>query len=281
MANDQILLDTTVQLWRIVYGREEAEKFNKDLRGKAEVYSTSFVFREFLNTIIADLELVHRLASSSLQPEDDGLVSLAQLARFLGTGKGNYSTRSVRRLHLVTGMLLESFDRTRVSKRKLLVRLERTARRFINEFFKSPGRNGEQRDLICLTGIDDQTGELERMRLGRPFPPQPAFPKAAALFLEENREQVVRVEEIMSNTTKAKGRDDKLLKALGWLKAANGHFDFLDKLKRYKLWNWALGDLLIALESPETVAIYSTDRTFSVLAYALDKPRYAGYRTPE
>ncbi len=281
MANDRILLDTTVQLWRIVYGQEETEKFNKELLDKAAVYSTSFVFREFLNTIIADLEFVHRLATSSLQPGDDGLVGLDQLARFLGTGKGNYSTRSVRRLHLVMGMLLESFDRTRVSKSKLLVRLERTASRFVRDFFKCPGQDGEERDLICLTGIDDQPGELGRMRQGRPFPPQPVFPKAAAQFLEQNKKKVVRVEESMLMTTKAKGRDDKLLRVLGWLKVRDGGFDFLDKLNKYKLWNWALGDLLIALESPQEVAIYSTDRAFSVLSHALDKPRYPGYRTPE
>ncbi len=280
MSDECILLDTTVQLWRITYGQEEAEKFNHELLDKSAVYSTSFVFREFLNTIIADLEYVHRLAGSSLQPASDGLVGLDQLARFLATGKGNYSTRSVQRLHLVIGMLLESFDRTRVEKSKLLVRLERTAKRFIRDFFRYPGRNGEQRDLICLIGIDDEPETLERMRQGRPFPPRPLFPKAAAQFLERNKAQIGHVEDAMRATTKAGGRDDKLLRVLGWLKSGTGGFDFLNRLKDYKLWNWALGDLLIALESPEGVAIYSTDRAFGVLTSALEKPHYSGYRTP-
>ncbi len=282
MADEpKILLDTTVQLWRIACGPEESDQFHRELLDKSEVYSTSFVFREFLNTIIADLEFVHQLAATNLQPEEDGRVGLGQLARFLATGKGNYSTRSVRRLHLVIGMLLESFDRTSVPKSKLLVRLERTASRFIREFLRYPGEDGKPQRIVCLTGLDDKPDEFEEMRKGRPFPPPPSFPKAAAQFLERRKSQVARVEEEMKGSTKAKGRDDKLLKVLGWLKAKDGNFDFSSKLEKPKRWNWALGDLLIALETPKGVAIYSTDRAFTILCRALEKSYYRGYRSPE
>jgi hypothetical protein len=279
MPDDRILLDTTVQLWRIAGGPEEAGKFHQELSGEEKVFSTSFVFREFLNTIIADVEYVHRLAASNLQPEEDGRVGLGQLARFLATGKGNYSARSIRRLHLVIGMILESFEQTSVPKSKLLVRLERTANRFIRDFFRRPGRDGDLRPIDCLTGLDEP-GELEEMREARPFPQPPRFPRAAGQFLESRKTQVVRVEEEMKKSTKARGRDDKLLQGLEWLKARDGSFDFPTKLATPKRWNWALGDLLIALETPEGVAIYSTDRAFAILCRALEKPRHEGYRVP-
>ncbi len=280
MPTDSVLLDTTVQLWRIAYGPEEAAKFQRELDEKAGVYTTSFVFREFLNTIIGDLEYVHIQTSEILEPDEDGRAGLGRLVRFFAIGEGDYSQRSIRRLHLVTAELLDSFEHTRVPKKKILVRLERTARRWIRDFFRSSSRHGGQDSIICLTALDDSPDELEKMRHTRPFPPRPSFPKAVAGFLEDRRERVVRVEEEMRKTTKAKGRDDKLLTALKWLKDKDGRFDFHGRLRDYRVWNWRLGDLLIALETPEDVAIYSSDHAFVVLTRALGKPRHRGYRVP-
>lgn len=280
MAVDRVLLDTTIQLWRIAYGPKEAGRIHRELVGAREVLTTSFVFREFLNTIIADIEFVHAQASSFLQPGEDGYVGMDQLARFLATGQGNYSSRSIQRLHLVIGKLLESFARTRVPKGKLLVRLERTASRWIRDFFRYLDENGSEQTITCLTGLDDETDSVSQLINGRVFPPRPSFPQATARFLEGAKSQVQRVEVEMRASTKARGRDDKLLKALGWLKDEAGRFDFANKLQTYKLWNWALGDLLIALETPEGVAIYSTDRAFRILSLALEKPRHSGYRVP-
>ncbi len=279
MPTERILLDTTIQLWRIAYDPEESRKVHAELAGK-EVLTTSFVFREFLNTLIADLEYVHMQAAEVLHPAEDGRVGLDRLARFLATGKGNYSLRSIRRLHLVIGSLLESFAETRVPKSKILVRLERTASRWIRDFFRHPGNNGGMRSITCLTHLDDGPDELETLRQGRPFPQKPAFPRETGQFLESAETQVVRVEEEMRRVTKARGRDDKLLKVLGWLKGSDGNFEFTKRLRTQKAWNWALGDLLIALETPNGVAIYSTDRAFKVYSRALGKPRYLGYRAP-
>lgn len=280
MPADRVLLDTTVQLWRIAYGPEESQRFHAELADKEEVLTTSFVFRELLNTLVADLEYVYLQASEILHPDDDGRIGLDRLSRFLATGKGNYSTRSARRLHLVIASLLESFAETRVPKGKILTRLERTAARWIRDFFRHPGPDGEERPVTCLTALDDDPGELERLRQGRPFPERPTFPKAAAGFLEDNRPRVENVEAEMRKATKARGRDDKLLQALGWLKGKSGEFEFSDKLRRYKLWNWRLGDLLIALETSDGVAIYSTDRAFRILCPAVARHRYRGHRAP-
>ena len=255
MSADRLLLDTTVQLWRIAYGAEEASVFHGELAGQKEVYTTSFVFREFLNTIIADIKYVYLQTQELLYPQDDGRVGLDQLVRFLAIGKGNFSNRSVRRIHLVIGMLLESFEYTRVPKGKILVRLERTASRFVRDFFRYPNQVGQYRSVICLAGLDDDPSELNNMRTCRPFPERPAFPRKVAAFLEKAKSQVEQVENEMSKATLAQGRDDKLLKVFRYLKDGRGRFDFSEKLRRYKTWNWALGDLLIALETPGDAAI--------------------------
>lgn len=280
MSVDGVLLDTTVQLWRIAYGPDEASTFHRELANQKEVYTTSFAFREFLNTIIADLNYVYLQTVELLHPEEDGRVGLDRLVRFLAIGKGNFSMRSVRRIYLVIGMLLESFEQTRIPKSKILVRLERTASRYIRDFFRYPRQAAQYRSVTCLTGLDDDPSELEDMQSGRPFPGRPNFPRAVASFLENAKSQVEQVEDEMRNATLAQGRDDKLLKVFKYLKDDDGSFDFSVKLGKYKVWNWALGDLLIALETPEGVAVYSTDRAFRIHCRALRKPRYIGYRVP-
>lgn len=281
MPNERLLLDTTVQLWRIVHGPEETQRFHQEFVDKTAIYTTSFVFREFLNTIIADLEYVHLQTSEVLTPAEDGRVGLDRLARFLATGRGNYSSRSIQRLHLVIGELLESFEHTRVPKSKILVRLERTARRWIRDFFRYQDRNGGEQAVICLTALDDTPDDIRTMRQGGPFPQHPRFPKKAARFLEDRKAQVARIVVEMRKATRSQGRDDKLLKVLGWLEDKDGDFDFSNGLRQHKLWNWALGDLLIVLESPADAAIYSTDRTFAILTRALGTQLYRGYRVPD
>ncbi len=275
MPTDSVLLDTTVQLWRIVYGPDETEHFARELVDKTEVYTTSLVFREFVRTIIGDVEYLHLQTSECLKPDADGRIGLGRLCLFLGAAR-NYSSRSVKRLHLVIGKLLDGFSATKVPRSKILVRLERTANRWMRDFFRYLDSSGEHRQLTCLTALDD-TGYLEQMRRARPFPPRPVFPSKAASFLDERREQVERAEAAMGKATCAEGRDKKLLNFLDRLKGKDGGFDFLGRLPMYKEHCWRLGDLLIVLESPEGAAIYSTDRAFAVLTRALDKRLYRGY----
>lgn len=281
MPADRLLLDTTVQLGRIAKGADESRRFNDELTGKADVYTTSFVFREFLRTIIADIEYLYVQTRETLRSDDDGRLRLSRLSQFLGIAESNYSQRSIQRLHLVVGMLLEGFAHTNVPKSKILTRLERMASRWIRDFFRYSDETGEEREVVCLTALDDGPGDLESLRTARPFPPAPAFPKNAAPFLQERRDQVELVEDEMAKATQAQGRDDKLLKFLGRLKGEDGRLNFLGRLPRYKSWCWRLGDLLITLESPGDTAIYSTDRAFKILTRAVGRHLHQGYRSPD
>jgi hypothetical protein len=278
MSTDRLLLDTTVQIRRIAYGTEEARRFNEELADKADVYTTSLVFREFQRTIIADIEFLYTQTKEGLRADSDGRLALSQLSQFLGTTE-RYSSRSVQRLHLIVAVILESFTHTKVPKKRILDRLERVANRWIIDFFSYSDKAGKECDIVCLTALD-APGDLKRLRQAGPFLPAPSFPARAASFLEERRGQVELVEAEMRKATQAQGRDDKLLKFLGRLKGKDGEFDFLGRLPRYKNWCWRLGDLLIALEIPEGVVVYSTDRAFTIIASAVGRRLYRGYRSP-
>ena len=93
---DSVFLDTTIQLYRIAYGPDMKRDIDAVLADK-QVYSSSFVFREFLRTIIADLVWVHQQASTKLKPGDDGKVGLDQLSRYIALGENVYSARSIQR----------------------------------------------------------------------------------------------------------------------------------------------------------------------------------------
>ena len=273
---DSVLLDTTIQLYRVAYGPEMKRDIDRELTSK-QVYSSSFVFREFLRTIIADLIWVHGQASTKLTAENDGKVGLDQLSRYIALGENVYSKRSIQRMHLVIARVLASFPATRVPRNKLLRRLERTIEEWVRDFFRiQVGSSLEIHSVECLRTLDDRPGELEELCCCDPFPPSPKFPRAAAQFLERSSVHVKQVEREMQSAKAKDGRDTHLLRVLGWLKGADGEYDFVDKLQVSKRWNWALGDLLIALETPSEVALYSTDRAFAILCKALGKVRYDG-----
>lgn len=273
---DSVFLDTTIQLYRIAYGPDMKRDIDAVLADK-QVYSSSFVFREFLRTIIADLVWVHQQASTKLKPGDDGKVGLDQLSRYIGMGENVYSARSIQRMHLVIARILASFPATRVPRNKLLRRLERTIAEWTRDFFlvQAAGSSTSQ-PVICLRTLDDHPDELDELRRCDPFPPSPDFPRSAASLLEKSKVQVEQVEQEMEQATLKDGKDPQLLRTLGWLKGDDGNYDFVNRLRVPKRWNWALGDLLIALEAPSGAAIYSADRSFSILCRALGKTWYTG-----
>lgn len=277
MTNN-LLLETTIQLFR-VYSRDEIKQdIEKELIGK-RLYSTSFVFREFLRTVINDLWYVHRMVNNELQADADGKVALSKLSMFLGEGKGNYSDRSVRRLHHIVGLILANFQHTNVSRTRLLDFLERITQDFIEDFFEFTSPNGEIITIICLCSIEENPDYINLLREGDPFPTMPPFPKEAAKFLHNNKELAQKAETAMREAP-AKHRDEKLLKFLLRLKdKKTKEFDFLNLLRTNMRGNWCLGDLLITLDTPAPPhgAVYTIDHHYDILCPALGKLRYDGY----
>jgi len=232
------------------------------------------VFREFLRTIIKDLNFLH----------DRSFMSVRQMMSVWGSQscslvsrreKRFISPRSAMRLLSIVGVLLESFKTTTVCRKQLQTRLERMCETWLDAFFQIRQLDGSPAPVECLTGLEESSAEWEALRRGDPFPEMPAFPGGAAKFLDERRDGVRAAEQAMTQAA-AHQRDESLLKILGRLKRKDAEYDFIEKLRPTTRGNWHLGDLLIALETPEGVSVYSRDKHFGVLCPALNKPQYRG-----
>ncbi|MEO1086324.1 MAG: hypothetical protein AAFY88_18975 [Acidobacteriota bacterium] len=281
MGPDHLHLDTTVQLSRIAYGGETSRSYNAELAGRPRVSTTSLVYREFLRTLVSDIEYLHGKAEQTPADGDDGFIDVGSILQSIGAAKDRYSSRSIRRLHLVAGQLLRELDRTRVPKIKILRKLERIASAYSRMFFTYPDESGRPLQIELLTGLEQDPAELDQLRAAAPFPRRPGFPAGAARFLAERLPEVETVAGFMEKAKSGAGRDDRLLDFLRRLMNDDGRFDFPRHLPRYKEMCWRLGDLLIALECPDGAALYATDRAFPVLARALGLVYFEGYGSPK
>ncbi len=273
--NDKVLLETTVQLWRLAHSLEYKNNINGELVGKI-CYTTSFVLREILRTIIKDLAYVREIAQKI---QGDPTLVLADLCEFLSLGYGRYSTSAARREFLVVSAILKEFRGGELTKEKLVVFLEMTSEQWLREFFEVPATVGSRRRIEgeeFLTSLDDRPDEMLNWIRQGPIPPPPPFPVGAASFLQYRGRDIAKVELAMG-TAKAIEQDKRLLKILGRMKVNGREYDFIGRLKATTRGNWALGDVLIALETPSDVAIYTTDKHFTVICRALVRERYHGY----
>lgn len=265
-----LLLETTVQRDRVMGDQKVRTKINKDLEDK-RLFTTSFVFREFSNTILKDIGFVHDHAQA-MELGADARVTLAALLRAIGMGKGNFSVRSVQRINFVVAEIVESFGKLSFSHRRLLDRLERLAQKWIYDFFQADLLNGQKVKISCLKTLDEP-GELDRLIFCNPFPPKPTFPiKAAALLDKHSRE--VKLAEDAIRQSKRKSKEIPLLKILDRLKSKNGEYDFINKLNPGMRGVWWLGDLLIVIETHPSLAIYTTDGLFDIICPVFGKVRY-------
>ena len=274
----KILLETTVQLHRVTDDPGTKARINETLRGK-HVYTSSYVLREFLRTVIKDIAYVHK-AVQAIDKDADGRVALGNLDRYLASGRGNFSVRAGRRERYVTAAILDKYSNTRIPRLQLLRFLEETAQQWIEDFYEVLcDKDYEWRidGEYFLTNLDDPTDEMQCWICNNgPIPGPPPFPSGAAKFLQRKRSEA----KIAENSVRAaivKEKDCNLLKILDSLKNDRGEYDFIGKLKVNTRGNWSLGDLLIALETPSDAHIYSDDRHFNVLCKSLGKQRYPGY----
>jgi hypothetical protein len=269
-----VLLETTIQIKRVAGFPKHKEAINEDLKGKL-LRTTAFIYREFLRTVIADIEYVYT-SSLGLSPDQNGRVALSNLSRLLASGKGRFGSRQARREQLVIAAILDEFEETHVPPRRLIRFLEATAQEWVRDFFEVQFLDGTTAEIRCLLELLDWAGELDDLKKCNPFPPPPRFAECVARFLEERSDKVRLCEDAMRQP-KFRRKAAPLLKVLDRMKNDEGDYDFANKLTPRTKGNWWLGDLLIALESPPICAIYTTDGLFEALCDALGKRLYVGH----
>lgn len=275
-----VLLETTIQLHRIVDATDIRARIHAELRGR-QLFSTSYVLREFLRTVITDLAYVYN-AVQEVGGDADGRIALSKVLWLLAHGKGNYSPRAARREHYVIAAILKCFETTTLYFEELRSFLEMTAQQWIKDFFeiqidgasffRIPPEN-------YFTALDDAPGDMDMERwTSTPQPPDaPLFPARAGMFLQDRVPQVAAVEGAM-RAAPSRRKDSKLLTMLDRMKdTKTGKYDFIQKLTPRTRGNWAMGDLLIALETPLYLQIYTTDRHYETICVALGLTRFPGF----
>ena len=265
-----LMLETTVQIDRIAGDFKRREKTISGLYNRP-LFTTSFVFREFLRTIITDIIFVHD-AVEKIEPKLDTRVALSNLLAFLGSGQGNFSARSAQRQKYILAEIVDFFGEVRIDRRRLLDMLERLVEQWIDDFFEVTYKDGKEREVKCLKTLDEP-GDLDKLKRCNPFPPKPAFPARAATFLDKHKLKVQLAEKAIKESKRRK-REVSLLTVLEKLKNEKNEYDFLNKLKPTTRGNWHLGDLLIALETHPSLALYTTDGLFEIICPVFGKECY-------
>lgn len=206
----------------------------------------------------------------------EGLLALSRLSQMLAQGIGNFSPRAAQRQYYVVAAIQSSFS-FKVETSELISFLEMTAQQWLREFFEVPVADNVFTDIreTCLFSLDEPPDEMWRwIDEHQPIPGPPPFPKSAARFLQERKDEV-RAAEDSFQREKHRYQDVRLLDVLASVKTKNGEYDFENKLGSRR--GWALGDLLITLETPLRVQIYTTDRHYNVICIATGRQRYPGY----
>jgi hypothetical protein len=275
----KILLETTIQIHRLANDLAIKDAINREL-ADADVYTTSFVLREILRTIVADLAYVYA-SVTKLGGDGNGYLALERLLRLLARGESRFSIRAARREQYVIAAIVEHFPYTKISLTELVAFLDYVCQKWLRDFHRIRLPNGWIFRIVgefFLTGLDERPSELQDwIRSSGSMPGAPRFPSGAAAFLEARKANVVLACDAM-NSCDAYRRDDRLLRILDRLRNASGEYEFVERLKATTRGNWCLGDLLIALEAPGDVEIYTEDRHFEVLCGALQRNLYRGPR---
>lgn len=268
-----LLLDTTIQIERLAGNQREL--MDRDLCRFQEIYATSISYREFLATLIQDLNDV---VDAGAHLAKENCVRLSDICRHFAELRGGKS-RSAQRKHYAIARALDSQLPDPVDLDVLQSVARRSQNQWSREFFRyscSFTLRNLRREIHCLQQAEDQPGELERLRRQRPLDTNPPFPtRGAARLLEGRKGEIRRLEAAIGKL--GGHRDRGLLQALRWARGEGEEYDFLawfpDKAERTRR---RFSDLLIALEAPPGVAIYSTDRHFEVICEALSIDRYTG-----
>lgn len=266
MTVDKVTLDTNVQLSRVAGGAERRRYCNSQLHGK-QVYTTSIVLREFIRTLVCDLEYLHSsIGKLSASHPIDALFAV------LSRKQEGTSERSQHRLRLYLEMTLDGVEPGVSKKRRTQLRLERMFVTWIEDFFEVVSDDNKRNRVECMTGTEQSADVIDELTSGRPFPVHPGFPNRVGAYLDEHVVEVKKARKAMKHA-EAKVRDEELLSFLSSCEI-DGNLRFHDRIRMDRPDHWVLGDLLLAIESLVAAPIWSDDNHFDVLCPALNKDRF-------
>ena len=269
----QIFLETSIQVERLIHlERKPAIMYN--LLGK-QLHTSCYVFAEFRRTFLVDFRFLYSVVKDQWDGSGEREMRLSDLLDALSRVRAVRSERRFRRFFWIVSDLLRCFGDDPVPVSDVLEWLDEQSDAFTEEFFlvDSSGFNGKVETLEyhcssnCDLARDDR--DLSRMRCRREEARCP-LPQ----FLLAHKEHLRAILSAFENAPSNK-RDNRAMGVLQQLLASN---DFEKVKGQHNCWR--LGDIIVALEAPENVPIYTLDDHFDAICKALGKERYEEQTPP-
>ena len=269
---DGIFLDTTIQVDRLLQTADIQANIQQNLIDK-RIYTSSTVYMELKRTVLQDIRYVHALVERKCAASSTPTVLLSDIDRWLASGQGNFSVRSRDRCKFVTATIKDAFPQKNVHKDHLFAFLQTLVFDLEMEFFAIDLGHDSYFDIRAENAYIDIAGCV----LSQPkHPPgdilNTRLSCAAATttckldhFFAQHADELHAIHHILS-ALPTQQRDTKAFNVLTDV-LTNGYHRALGERSC-----WALGDIVIALESPYDAAIYTTnERHFRLLCQALGK----------
>ncbi|MEM7538733.1 MAG: hypothetical protein AAF639_41610 [Chloroflexota bacterium] len=269
-----LFLDSTIQLERLLYTAAHRQRIQRNLQDK-RIYTSSTVYMEFKRGILQDIHYLQALINR-YAPDSAELVRLSDIDRWLAIGEGNFSSRSRDRCKLVTAELKDEFDEPHVQQMELVVFLEEFSLLLDDYFFDVELADGTYFDIHAQGTYIDEAGCVLSQR---DFPPGDILHHRLSCrasgtectldqFLARHERELDAIYHRLLAMSQNQ-RDEKAFTALK--RVMEGGFQ--QALGQRNC--WALGDVIIALETPQDAMIYTTNtKHFAPLCAALGKQLY-------
>lgn len=256
MTNASIFLETSVQTYRVVAERNEQEQVERQLRLLApNLYTNAYVWMEYQRTVIADYAHIHRLLVIHR--------NWSKVIAYFLVGQRSFRPQAALRCSQILGLLHEES----AGDWKFALRLiEQGLRIDLRERFwghVKPLADPIACDLVAL-GYQRQTDTT--------FTVATTCRKATATchlpeFLNEQRPQLRAIADYLAAHPRVIKNQIKVERLLSEVlqdpRAALGQSAC-----------WPLGDVLIALQIPSNMALWTRDPDFKPLAATLGIPLY-------
>ena len=255
----EIFLETSIQIERI-WGALKRREQIRDVLAGAHVFTSSYVFMEFRRTVLQAVAYVLTIVRQ-MQRDGENVIDLSELMRKVAVGRGiRFSVRTIQRVILVLSYILSSFPTPFVESDVLIDYLElQLAWRLKELFFE--GVSGYIIHTDCgLVRPEVPVGDYVQSRLSCNAKTATC---ALVSFLSQHQEKLRALEDALA----AAPPDEINPRTLAALKRVNA-----DVTKAFgEKTCWSLGDVIIALETPDDTQIYTTDRHFDLICSVLGK----------
>ncbi len=268
-----IFLETSIQIERFTF-LERLPTILHNLVGK-KMHTSCYVFSEFRRTLLRDIYFVHSLIQDQWGSEPGSTIDLGDILGALRRARGVRSERRLARFIWMAEGLFRCFGDESVPVPEVLEWLQDYMDMLAEEFFVvdfgETTRDEREVEYHCLSHCDlaSNARSLAQMFCRR---------EEASCWLSElleGRSDSLQVVLAALQKAPADKRDGKTLTTLQGILSRGLFHNALGQRNC-----WPLGDVIIALETPNDTPIYTLDDHYEPICEALGAVRYREQVSP-